>query len=75
MTSNQFPFGPILDLAARWEQIARLLPAERTAGRPYRQHCQILEGMLWVMATGTSWRQLPLAYAPWSIVIYGNGPL
>jgi DNA-binding transcriptional MerR regulator len=31
---------------AHWERIAPLLPAERTAGRPYRQHRQILDGML-----------------------------
>jgi hypothetical protein len=29
-----------------WDQIAPLLPAEQTAGRPYRLHRQILEGML-----------------------------
>jgi transposase len=60
---------PALTLA-HWEQIALLLPAERTAGRPYRPHRQILEAMLWVMATGTSWRQLPLAFGPWETVYY-----
>jgi hypothetical protein len=53
-----------------WEQIALLLPAGRTAGRPYRNHQQILEGMLWVMTTGTSWRQLPSAFGPWETVYY-----
>ena len=48
-----------------WKQIAPLLPAERTAGRPYRQHRQILDAMLWVMSTGTSWRQMPPAFGPW----------
>jgi hypothetical protein len=46
--------------AAHWEQIVPLLPAERTAGRPYRHHQHIIDGMLWVMTTGTSWRQLCL---------------
>lgn len=50
---------------ARWERIAPLLPGERTAGRPYRQHRQILQGMLWVMTAGTSWRQMPPAFGPW----------
>lgn len=58
---------PPLTLAL-WERIARLLPPERTAGRPYRQHRQILQGMLWVMATGTSWRQLPREFGPWETV-------
>jgi transposase len=55
---------------AHWEQIALLLPAERTAGRPYRNHQQILDGMLCVMTTGTSWRQLPPAFGPWETVYY-----
>jgi hypothetical protein len=55
---------------AHWDQIAPLLPAERTAGRPYCQHHQILEGMLWVMTTGTSWRQLPSSFGPWETVYY-----
>jgi hypothetical protein len=50
---------------AHWERIAPLLPGERTAGRPYRQHRQILQGMLWVMTTGTCWRQMPPAFGPW----------
>lgn len=55
---------------ARWEQIARLLPSERTKGRPYRQHRHILEGMLWVMTAGTSWRQLPATFGPWETIYY-----
>jgi hypothetical protein len=50
---------------ARWDHIARLLPPERTAGRPYRQHRHILEGMLWVMRAGASWRQMPPEFGPW----------
>jgi hypothetical protein len=56
--------------AARWERITRLLPPERTLGRPYRQHRQILDGMLWVMTAGTSWRQLPREFGPWATVYY-----
>jgi hypothetical protein len=55
---------------ARWEQVADLVPAQRTAGRPYRNHRQILEGMLWVMTAGTSWRQLPREFGPWETVYY-----
>lgn len=55
---------------ARWVQIAPLLPAEQTAGRPYRQHRQILDGMLWVMTAGTSWRQMPPAFGPWQTSYY-----
>jgi Putative transposase of IS4/5 family (DUF4096) len=55
---------------AHWDQIAPLLPAEQTAGRPYRAHRQILEAMLWVMTTGTSWRQLPATFGPWQTIYY-----
>lgn len=60
---------PALTLA-HWKQIAPLLPAERTAGRPYRNHRQILDGMLWVMTMGTSWHQLPPTFGPWETVYY-----
>jgi hypothetical protein len=54
----------------RWEQIARLLPPGGTIGRPYRQHRQILDGMLWVMTAGTSWRQMPEVFGPWQTIYY-----
>jgi len=56
--------------SAHWDQIAPLLPAEQTAGRPYRSQRQILNGMLWVMTTGTSWRQLPATFGPWQTTYY-----
>jgi hypothetical protein len=55
---------------AHWERIAPLLPLERTAGRPYRAHRQILDGMLWVMTAGTSWRQMPPKFGPWQTIYY-----
>jgi transposase len=54
---------------ARWEHIASLLPPQRPpTGRPASDHRQILEGMLWVMAAGTSWRQLPSSFGPWQTI-------
>jgi transposase len=56
----------------RWERIAPLLPPQRPpTGRPATNHRQILEGMLWVMHAGTSWRQMPSRYGPWH-TIYGR---
>jgi len=52
----------------RWARIVRLLPSERTAGRPYRQHRQTIDAMLWVMTAGTSWRQVPPAFGPWQTI-------
>jgi Putative transposase of IS4/5 family (DUF4096) len=54
---------------AGWEQIARLLPPQRPpTGRPAIEHRQILDGMLWVMTAGTSWRQVPDAFGPWQTI-------
>jgi hypothetical protein len=56
---------------ARWDRVAPLLPPEQTAGRPYRHHRRILDGRLWVMTAGTSWRQLPREFGPWETVYSG----
>lgn len=64
------PLPPLTE--ARWERIAPLLPPQRPpTGRPATNHRQILEGMLWVMQAGTSWRQMPRRYGPWH-TIYGR---
>ena len=54
---------------AHWERIARLLPPQRPpTGRPASDHRQIIEGMLWVMHAGTSWRQMPRQFGPWQTI-------
>lgn len=47
-----------------------LLPAERPKkrGHPYHSHRMILNGILWILATGSPWRDLPERYGPWSTV-------
>jgi transposase len=44
-----------------------LLPAQRPAraGGRYRDHRQVMNGMLWVLRTGAPWRDLPERYGPW----------
>ena len=34
-------------------------------GGAYRDHRQVINGILWVLRTGTPWRDLPERYAPW----------
>jgi hypothetical protein len=52
-----------------WEQLRPLLPPQKPqTGRPAVDHRLILEGMLWVMRTGSSWRELPEHFGPWSTV-------
>jgi Putative transposase of IS4/5 family (DUF4096) len=50
-----------------WEQISSLLPRSRL-GRPASDHRLMVEGILWVMRTGGSWRALPDRFGPWSTV-------
>src|SRR5450759_2688988 len=44
---------------ARWERIAALLPPPSTGGRPAQDHRRLLAGMLWIMRTGATWREVP----------------
>ena len=54
---------------AQWQQVRPLLPPQKPlTGRPAIDHRRIVEGMLWVMRTGSSWRELPERFGPWSTV-------
>jgi transposase len=53
----------------KWEQLRPLLPPQKPqTGRPANDHRLIVEGMLWVMRTGSSWRELPERFGAWSTV-------
>jgi transposase len=53
----------------RWERIAPLLPPQAVRiGRPPNDHRTILAGMLWVIRTGASWREVPPHFGPWETV-------
>ncbi len=53
----------------RWAHICPLLPPQKPAtGRPNHDHRRILAGILWVVRTGASWRDLPAHFGPWETV-------
>jgi transposase len=53
----------------QWERLAPLLPRQKPrTGRPGEDHRRILNGMLWIHATGAPWRDLPERYGPWQTV-------
>ena len=52
-----------------WEQLRPLLPQQAATGRPAVEHRQIVEGILWVMQTGSAWRDLPQRFGPWQTVV------
>ena len=55
---------------SEWDAIRKLLPKERTGkpGRPWCSHRQVINGILWILAAGALWRDLPKSYGNWSTV-------
>ena len=54
--------------AERWERLRPLLPPQASTGRPALEHRLIVEGILWIISTGSSWRDLPARFGPWQTV-------
>lgn len=55
----------------RWEQLRPLLPPQKPqTSRPVVDHRLIVEGILWIVGTGSSWRSLPPRFGAWSKVLY-----
>jgi len=53
----------------QWARVSPLLPPQRPpVGRPPEDHRTILAGMLWVVRTGATWRELPATFGPWPTV-------
>jgi transposase len=50
-----------------WQRLEPLLPPQKSAeaGGQYRDHRQVINGILWVLRTGAPWRDLPGRYGPW----------
>lgn len=47
-----------------WELIADVFPPPAATGRPPRDPRQVLNGILWVLRTGSAWRDLPEEFGP-----------
>jgi transposase len=52
----------------QWAAIRPFLPARNSKGRPARDDRQLLNGMFWVLWSGTPWRDMPERYGPWQTV-------
>ncbi|WP_308406496.1 IS5 family transposase [Streptomyces sp. AC602_WCS936] len=50
-----------------WELLAPLIPRAAT-GRPRAEDRQVINGMVYKIRTGVSWRDLPERYGPWKTV-------
>ena len=53
----------------QWETLRPFLPPQKPrCGRPANDHRTVLEGILWVLRTGSPWRSLPTRYGSWKTV-------
>ena len=46
-------------------RVQPLLAANSRRGRPWRDHRQVLGGILWKLHTGRPWRDVPVRFGPW----------
>lgn len=52
----------------QWERLRPLLPPPPGRGRPRSDDRLIVEGILWRLATGVPWRDLPERFGSWKTV-------
>ncbi|MCC8479482.1 transposase [Streptomyces globisporus] len=68
--------GLIIDLVAgrgeltdaAWRRTEPLLPQVDGRVRPWRDHRQVVNGVLWRLRTGAPWRDPPDRFGPWQTV-------
>lgn len=48
-----------------WELISDLFPPLVGKGRPFRDHRTMVDACLWILNTGSPWRDLPDRFGPW----------
>lgn len=59
--------GDLTDI--QWKRLLQLLPSQKpVTGRPSNDHRTVINGILWVLRTGTPWRDLPERYGAWQTV-------
>ena len=52
----------------QWDCISDVFPAAARTGRPQRDRRIIVDGILWILRTGSPWRDLPEEFGPWATV-------
>lgn len=58
---------PLTD--AQWARISPLMPSsDGKPGKPFRDHRQVTDGIIYRYRTGVSWRDLPAEFGPWQTV-------
>lgn len=54
--------------AQRWAMIEAIVSSPQRMGRPGRDDRQMLNGIFWILCSGTEWCDLPERYGPWKTV-------
>jgi transposase len=52
----------------QWNLIADLFPPPKATGRPPRDRREIVDAIMWILRTGSPWRDLPEEFGPWATV-------
>ena len=52
-------------------RVQPLLPVDCRRGKPWRDHRQVLGGIVWKLHTGRPWRDVPERFGPWQ-TCYGR---
>jgi transposase len=53
----------------QWARVEALLPSSNgKRGRPFRDHRQVVEGIIYRFRAGIPWRDLPESFGPWQTV-------
>ncbi len=55
--------GELTDAA--WARLGPQLPANGHRGGQWRDHRQVINGILWRLRVGAPWRDVPARYGPW----------
>ncbi len=52
-----------------WARISSLMPSsDGKQGKPFRDHRQVADGIIYRYRTGIAWRDLPEEFGPWQTV-------
>jgi transposase len=52
----------------QWQQIDFLFPENGHRGGQWKDHRLMVNGIIWILATGAPWRDLPKRFGPWQTV-------
>lgn len=52
----------------QWERIEDFFDPPAVTGRPPRDRRTVMDGILWILRTGSPWRDLPAELGPWQTV-------